>query len=383
MALTETMRRELDENGFTVLESFLQGAELERISSAMQSFAEDPQGTTTNEFKALPSGAEATPGVDSIALEMMDYAPLLPYLVDAVGWNIAMRDGLQVSIPPAVAGGVSGDETGVPTLGTAWHIDQQEEFQGITHDGTIPLMEIKISYYLSDATREGHACTLLVPGSHRWTPHQRDTWEQFVKPEDVVPLRVPKGSVLLWRSTMLHGVTPHYDTDAWRLHLMYSYVPRWFRPSFRGTFRNIANDQTLLERSSPIRRQLLGHMGDLSEDGLPRNSPLYLFPQNDEQVPLKTWAEAHGCEQYIAGTTGHGASNSNHLNLRPSPTMHTNSAMCEKYTRPGAWREVTCTEAPEDETPAQMRTRQVALELEVRQLRARLESLEGGVGSKL
>ena len=25
--------------------------------------------------------------------------------------------------------------------------------------------------------------------------------------------------------------------EQWRLHLMYSYVPRWFRPSYRGTFK--------------------------------------------------------------------------------------------------------------------------------------------------
>ena len=32
---------------------------------------------------------------------------------------------------------------------------------------------------------------------------------------------------------MLHSVSPHLS-DQWRLHLMYSYVPRWFRPSYRG-----------------------------------------------------------------------------------------------------------------------------------------------------
>ena len=39
-------------------------------------------------------------------------------------------------------------------------IDQQEEFRGLTTDGSVPLMELKISYYLSDARREGHACTV-------------------------------------------------------------------------------------------------------------------------------------------------------------------------------------------------------------------------------
>ena len=50
---------------------------------------------------------------------------------------------------------------------------------------------------------------LLVPGSHRWTPEERRTWQDWVKPEDVISLRVPPGTVLLWRSTMLHAVTPH------------------------------------------------------------------------------------------------------------------------------------------------------------------------------
>ena len=40
-------------------------------------------------------------------------------------------------------------------------------------------------------------------------------------------------------------------------------------------------------------------MGDLSEDGMPLNSPLYLFPQTEEQVPLKAWAEERQAEQFI------------------------------------------------------------------------------------
>jgi hypothetical protein len=199
-------------------------------------------------------------------------------------------------------------------LQTGWHIDQQEEFRGLTHDGRVPLMELKVSYYLSNADEEGHACTCLVPGSHLWTPHQRATWN----PDEtaVVPLRVPAGTVLLWRSTLLHAVTPHLSAE-WRLHLMFSYVPRWFRPSFRGTFKNIVNEPALLERCDPVRRQLLGAMGDLTDDRLPLNSPLYLFPTEDAHVPLKGFAEQRGLssrEKHIRGITGFGASNSQGLN---------------------------------------------------------------------
>ena len=143
LAMTEQMRTELDELGYTVLESFIAGAELHRIQSAAQAFA------------AEGSRRAQDGGVAEIALEMMDYEPLLPYLVDAMGWNIHMRDGLETCRAPA--SGEPGDTT---KLGSAWHIDQQEEFRGLTTDGSVPLMELKISYYLSDARREGHACTV-------------------------------------------------------------------------------------------------------------------------------------------------------------------------------------------------------------------------------
>jgi hypothetical protein len=41
-------------------------------------------------------------------------------------------------------------------------------------------------------------------------------------------------------------------------------------------------------------------MGDLTEDGLPLNSPLYLFPTDEALVPLKQWAEEHGLSSSAA-----------------------------------------------------------------------------------
>lgn len=369
LEMDERMRAELDEDGFTVLESFIQGEELERIRAAVLDVAKHGDGGL----------------VSPIALEMMSYEPMLPYLVTAMGWNVHMRDGLMTSIAPAQEVHVDAGK-----LGTNWHVDQEEEFQGVTHDGTVPLMELKISYYLSDATEEDHACTMLIPGSHRWTPMQRATWEEWIAPEDVVPLHVPCGSVLLWRSTLLHSVSPHLS-DAWRLHLMFSYVPRWFRPSYRGTFKNLATQPELLKRCTPIQQQLLGAIGDGEDDGLPRNSPLYLFPTKDTHVPLKAWAEAQAgvsLEQGywdIRGPTGHGVSNVHALNRRVTPTMFgAGTDMQPEYRRPAAWCELrarrsaggTGPNVPVDETPAQLKLRATTLELELRRLEAKVARLE-------
>ena len=56
--------------------------------------------------------------------------------------NIHMRDGLMTAIRPRA----EGQPVDPSKLGTTWHIDQEEEFKGVTHDGTIPLMELKVSY---------------------------------------------------------------------------------------------------------------------------------------------------------------------------------------------------------------------------------------------
>ena len=104
MGLTETMRRELDELGFTVLEGLLRGPELQRVAASVRAVAEHGD-----------SGVVAP-----IALEMMAHEPVTPYLVDAMGYNIHMRDGLFACYPPNT------NPVDFGRLGTGWHIDQQE-----------------------------------------------------------------------------------------------------------------------------------------------------------------------------------------------------------------------------------------------------------------
>ena len=52
------------------------------------------------------------------------------------------------------------------------------------------------------------AASLMVPGSHLWTKEQRESWSSWLDPERVVPIRVPIGSIMLWRNQTLHAVAP-------------------------------------------------------------------------------------------------------------------------------------------------------------------------------
>ena len=206
-------------------QSFFQGEELAKLVRGVEALRQRNQQSAQTSTDGVPIVAEADP----TCLELLDHPRVLPYVVDAVGWNIHARDCLFTAQPPRSGAATPG------RLALPWHHDQEEEFTGLTQDGTMPLVELKVSYYLSDHAEAGHACTLVVPGSHRWSAEQRASWERTLRPALVVPLRVPLGSVMLWRSSLLHSVAPHL-AGSWRHHLFVSYIPRWVRPSHRGNF---------------------------------------------------------------------------------------------------------------------------------------------------
>ena len=168
-------------------------------------------------------------------------------------------------------------------------------------DGTLPLLDFKVGWYISDHTEPGHSTILVVPGSYRWSRQQRATWEQWLDPAEIVAVKVPAGSVMLWRPTLLHSVTPNLSATE-RKAIYVSYTPRWVRPS-----GHLEQDAELIARSSPVRRQLLGAMGNLSHPlgSDPVNNPnsQYWFTDDWDTVPLKAWAEARaGGPPYDWGT---------------------------------------------------------------------------------
>ena len=112
---------------------------------------------------------------------------------------------------------------------------------GTTQDTRPPLVDFKVSWFLSDHLEPGtcgshslhpllrphrclmagcQACTLLVPGSHAWTSTQRANWENFVDPADVVSVRVPPGSIMIWRNCKQHlklsiGFCERVSAECW------------------------------------------------------------------------------------------------------------------------------------------------------------------------
>ena len=294
IAMTDQQKDDLNRKGYFVVENLLGTDEVAAVAAAMDQVAAEvraERGLGPGDKVALRNGMIRHPKL----LDLMDHPGILELVVDAYGWNIHNRDSVTQCEPPRPA------ESDPDILSLGWHFDYEEEFCGTTVDGTLPLLDFKVGWYISDHTEPGHSTILVVPGSYRWSREQRATFEEWLDPVDIVAVKVPAGSVMLWRPTLLHSVTPNLSATE-RKAIYVSYTPRWVRPS-----GHLEQDAELIARSSPVRRQLLGAMGNLSHPlgSDPVNSPnsQYWFSDDWDTVPLKAWAEARaGGPPYDWGT---------------------------------------------------------------------------------
>ena len=298
IAMTPQQRAEFDEQGFIILDDFLTPVELERLLSAADEVAD---GTRQREGLGPddPVAVRNALSHHEAFLDLIDHPRMLPLVVDAIGWNIQIRtthldcrppypDGLQ----PGVLGVGDGADNDMGYRNLSWHPDLASDtlFMAPSLDGRLPFMELKVFYVFSDLSESQSGNLWLSPGSHLRAPKELIEMGRQVDPSDALELRLRPGAAVLWRTAVWHCVGPNLSQRTRKImHVGYHY--RWLRPT-----DYIGQDQALIDRSSPIRQQLLGA---LASGGNPLgNSPdthpssQYWLTQNQDDVPLRAWAEA-------------------------------------------------------------------------------------------
>ncbi len=298
IAMTPEQRSAFDEQGFIVLEDFLTAAELERLLNAIDEVA---GRLRRNEGLAphAPFAVRNALAHHEAFLDLIDHPRMLPLVVDAIGWNIQIRTTHLDYRPPypedlqAGAVGVGdGADNEVGYRNLSWHPDLASSylFMAPSLDGRLPFMEIKVFYVLSDLSEPQSGNLWLVPGSHLRSPDELAKVGRRVDADEALELRLRPGAAVLWRTAVWHCVGPNLsDRTRKIMHVGYHY--RWLRPT-----DYISQDQALLERSSPIRQQLLGALPGsghpLGEDPEIHPSSQYWITKDPDDVPLRAWAAA-------------------------------------------------------------------------------------------
>jgi hypothetical protein len=108
-----------------------------------------------------------------------------------------------------------------------WHIDGNDNgYRGL--GWPIPLLQLKVGYYLTDMTQPGNGNLALVPGSHKSVvpPAAEDLQRRELFP-GAVQVCAPAGSVILFHNAIWHTSAPFASPEHHRTILYYAYEHPW------------------------------------------------------------------------------------------------------------------------------------------------------------
>jgi ectoine hydroxylase len=239
--------------GYLVIPDVLSTDEIEACYEASVRLHSD----SASGFAQLGRSYEREPALE----RLMDHPAVLPkirglyndvFLLQSA-WNSRMRPG---------HGKVEG-----------WHQDGSASSNFKELGYPIPLIQLRVSYLLTDQSSSGMGNLQLIPGSHR---------SRIGVPQAVLEsgadlpishvLCASAGSVLLFHNAVWHRSYELRGTrDRYTQHYIYS--PPWVRSADR-----LQNSSEFLERTTPLRRAL---MGEFLEADAPFGGTFHPLPFED------------------------------------------------------------------------------------------------------
>jgi ectoine hydroxylase len=188
------------------------------------------------EFGQLGRAYESEP----IFEQLIDHPAVLPKVRGLYGDRFILQAGWNTMQPAhAECGG--------------WHQDGSGAYDFKLLSYPIPLIQLRVSYLLTDQTRPRTGNMELIPGSHR---SQVSLPAEVRARKDEIPIGhvicAKAGSVLVFHNAVWHRTYAH-DGDENRYTMHYIYSPPWVRSSDR-----LSNSGEFLARTTPLRRSLMG-----------------------------------------------------------------------------------------------------------------------------
>jgi ectoine hydroxylase-related dioxygenase (phytanoyl-CoA dioxygenase family) len=149
-------------------------------------------------------------------LELLDWPAILPYVTGL----------LNVKPHHCASDAIVAHAGDFPHHKTGWHIDGHDDgFRNLGHP--IPLLQLKIGYYLTDMTRPGNGNLTVVPGSHktRHAPPPEELQRDEMLP-GAVPVCAPAGTAIIFHNALWHTAGP-FVPGGRRTMLYYAYEHPW------------------------------------------------------------------------------------------------------------------------------------------------------------
>lgn len=236
-APTAAERFFFETQGYLVLENFLQPDHVARLLAVLDQTvarrrATVPPGHQTVWPPTEPAdltainGAKSTRilnilGDDPLFLELLDWPALLPYV----------HAFLNPQPHYCASDAIVEDPVDFAKRSDGWHIDGSDNgYRGLSPQ--IPLLQLKVGYYLTDMTQPFRGNLTLVPGSHAVraepTVENRRRRDFFPGAHQVCG---PAGTCVLFHNAIWHTAAPYGPGEPGRQMLYYAYEHPWMLAS--------------------------------------------------------------------------------------------------------------------------------------------------------
>ena len=214
-----------DNNGYLVLEDFLSPELTSGLREATEraiAHRRSP-GYKREHPTAFP---EALTGPNYRIFHLLDESPLFLEMLDYPPMMAYVRELLN-PMPHFHACDAIYEVEKSGHHGVAWHIDGiQDGFRNLKP--YIPLLQLKIGYYLSDMSEPGQGNQTLVPGSHKalTEPDKADLRNPDLFPGALQVCGGP-GTAFLFHNAVWHTTGPWTKPEGKRIILYYAYEHPW------------------------------------------------------------------------------------------------------------------------------------------------------------
>ncbi len=270
-AMTPQQREQFEQDGYLIIRGALSEPEVEYYTAAIDRVYGEQQAAgavkPAGSMHVLSAAANCKEAVG-----LIDHPSTFPLVWSMIGWNVHIYHS-HLDVHP-----------NIPVKAPyrfEWHQDggrQNRELEGNPRER----MSVKLAFWLSDVSEPGRGNFKIIPGSHKtnWIdgPPRRDV--EWPEPEGAMEVRVSPGDAVFFDRRLWHARTNNYS-DITRKAMFFGYTMRWIaiRDEIAG-----ADDPEWVASLSPVRQQLLGHIGkgipgELEGDHhwghYPKTTPLY------------------------------------------------------------------------------------------------------------
>jgi ectoine hydroxylase len=269
--MSAEQRAQFEKDGYLILRGALSEPEVEYYAAVIDRvYAEQEAAGIVKPGGSMHVLSAVANCHDVVGL--IDHPATFPLVWSILGWNVHIYHS-HLDVHPHIPV--------KPPFRFEWHQDggrQNRELEGEPRER----MSVKLAYWLSDVSETGRGNFKIVPGSHRtnWIagPPRRDV--EWPDPEGAIEVQVSAGDVVFFDRRLWHCRTNNFS-EITRKAMFFGYTMRWvaIRDEIAG-----ADDPEWVRSLSPVRQQLLGHIGqgipgqlegDHAWGHYPSTTPLY------------------------------------------------------------------------------------------------------------